>query len=90
MLLGVVGVFLLYAPIAYLVPGQLTGIKLPPWQIVVNFGFNPNAVFGLPLVVSTTIVIMFILLGQVLFMADRSRHGDYGAPAWRRVFWARR
>ncbi len=68
-LLGVVGVFLLYAPFAYLVPGQLAGIELPLWQIAINLGFNPNAVFGLPLVVSTTIVIMFILLGQVLFKA---------------------
>ncbi len=68
-LLCVVGVFLLYAPLAYLVPGQLVGLKLPLWQIVINLGFNPNAVFGLPLTVSTTIVIMFILLGQVLFKA---------------------
>ncbi len=68
-LVGVVGVFLLYAPFAYLVPGQLAGIELPLWKIVINLGFNPNAVFGLPLVVSTTIVIMFILLGQVLFKA---------------------
>ena len=68
-LLCVVGVFLLYAPLAYLVPGQLVGLKLPLWQIVMNLGFNPNAVFGLPLSVSTTIVIMFILMGQVLFKA---------------------
>ena len=68
-LLCVIGVFLIYAPLAYLVPGQLVGLKLPLWQIVMNLGFNPNAVFGLPLVVSTTIVIMFILMGQVLFKA---------------------
>ena len=68
-LLCVVGVFLLYAPLAYLVPGQLVGLELPLWQIVMNLGFNPNAVFGLPLSVSTTIVIMFILMGQVLFKA---------------------
>jgi TRAP transporter 4TM/12TM fusion protein len=68
-LLAIVGVFLLYAPLAHIVPGPLVGLKLPAWQIVMNLGFNPNAIFGLPLVVSTTIVIMFILLGQVLFKA---------------------
>jgi len=68
-LLCVVGVFLLYAPLANMVPGQLIGLKLPLWQIVMNLGFNPNAVFGLPLTVSTTIVIMFIMFGQVLFKA---------------------
>ncbi len=68
-LLAVVGIFLIYAPLAYLVPGKLVGLQLPLWQVTMNLGFNPNAVFGLPLVVSTTIVIMFILMGQVLFKA---------------------
>ncbi len=58
--LTVVGVFLTYAPLAHLVPGELVGLDLPLWQIGMNFGFNPNAIFGLPLVISTTIVIMFI------------------------------
>lgn len=71
-LLCVVGVFLIYAPLAYLVPGELVGLNLPLWQIGMNFGFNPNAIFGLPLVISTTIVIMFILMGQVLLRAGGS------------------
>ncbi len=68
-LLAVVGVFLIYAPLAYLVPGALVGLKLPLWQVTVNLGFNPNAVFGLPMVVSSTIVTMYILMGQLLFKA---------------------
>lgn len=71
-LLCVVGVFLVYAPLAYLVPGELVGLNLPLWQIGMNFGFNPNAIFGLPLVISTTIVIMFILMGQILLRAGGS------------------
>lgn len=71
-LLCIVGIFLLYAPLAHLVPGQLVGLNLPLWQIGMNFGFNPNAIFGLPLVISTTIVIMFILMGQVLLRAGGS------------------
>ena len=68
-LLAVVGVFLLYAPLGHLVPGQLVGNKVELWKLAVNIGFNPNALFGVPLQVGTTIVIMFILMGQVLFKA---------------------
>ncbi len=71
-LLCVVGIFMLYAPFAHLVPGQLVGLDLPLWQIGMNLGFNPNALFGAPLVVSTTIVIMFIFMGQVLLKAGGS------------------
>ncbi|PPR11294.1 MAG: C4-dicarboxylate TRAP transporter large permease protein DctM [Alphaproteobacteria bacterium MarineAlpha11_Bin1] len=71
-LLGVVGVFLIYAPLAHMVPGSLVGLNLPLWQIGMNLGFNPNAIFGAPLVISTTIVIMFILMGQVLLRAGGS------------------
>jgi TRAP transporter 4TM/12TM fusion protein len=71
-LLCVVGVFLLYAPLAHMVPGSLIGLNLPLWQIGMNLGFNPNAIFGAPLVISTTIVIMFILMGQVLLRAGGS------------------
>jgi TRAP transporter 4TM/12TM fusion protein len=71
-LLCVVGVFMVYAPIAHLVPGQLVGLDLPLWQIGMNLGFNPNALFGAPLIVSTTIVIMFIFMGQVLLKAGGS------------------
>ena len=68
-ILGVVGVFLIYAPLGHLVPGQLVGMKIELWKLVVNIGFNPNALFGVPLQVGTTVVIMFILMGQVLFKA---------------------
>lgn len=71
-LLCVVGVFLIYAPLANFVPGSLVGLNLPLWQIGMNLGFNPNAIFGAPLVISTTIVIMFILMGQVLLRAGGS------------------
>ncbi|MEE8333756.1 MAG: TRAP transporter fused permease subunit [Alphaproteobacteria bacterium] len=68
-LLCVVGVFLIYAPFAHLVPGKLVGNEIQLWKLAVNLGFNPNALFGLPLQVGTTIVIMFILMGQLLFKA---------------------
>jgi TRAP transporter 4TM/12TM fusion protein len=68
-ILGVVGVFLIYAPLGHLVPGPLVGLKVEMWKLAVNIGFNPNALFGVPLKVGSTIVIMFILMGQILFKA---------------------
>ncbi len=68
-LLCVVGTFLIYAPFAHLVPGKLVGNEIELWKLAINLGFNPNALFGLPLQVGTTIVIMFILMGQLLFKA---------------------
>ena len=68
-MLAVAGVFVIYAPIGHLMPGDLVGIKVAPWQLAINMGFNPNALFGIPLQVGTTIVIMFILMGQILMKA---------------------
>ncbi len=68
-MLCVAGVFILYAPLGHLVPGQLVGTRVELWQLAINMGFNPNALFGIPLQVGTTIVIMFILMGQLLFHA---------------------
>lgn len=68
-MLIVAGVFILYAPLGHMVPGQLVGTKVELWQLAINMGFNPNALFGIPLQVGTTIVIMFILMGQLLFKA---------------------
>ena len=68
-MLAVVGLFLLYAPLGYLVPGQFQSPKVEVWKLFSNLGFNPNAIFGIPLQVGTSIVIMFILFGQVLMRA---------------------
>jgi TRAP transporter 4TM/12TM fusion protein len=68
-MLAVAGVFVIYAPLGHLVPGDLVGTKVALWQLAINMGFNPNALFGIPLQVGTTIVIMFILMGQVLMKA---------------------
>ena len=72
-MLGVALVFIIYAPLGHLIPGPLVGSKTELWQLAINMGFNPNALFGIPLQVGTTIVIMFILFGQVLFKAGGGR-----------------
>lgn len=68
-MLFVAGVFVLYAPFGHLVPGQLIGAEVSMAKLAINMGFNTNALFGIPLQVGTTIVIMFILFGNVLMQA---------------------
>ena len=68
-ILAVVLGFVLYSFVAHLVPGPLAGAKVEPWKLAINLGFNPNAIFGIPLEVGTTVALMFILFGQVLFRA---------------------
>ena len=48
-MLMVAGVFIIYAPLGHLVPGQLVGSNVALWQLAINMGFNPNALFGIPL-----------------------------------------
>jgi len=68
-MLIVAGIFVLYAPFGHLVPGPLVGAEVSLAKLAINMGFNTNALFGIPLQVGTTIVIMFILFGQVLMQA---------------------
>ena len=68
-ILLVVLVFLAYGPLGHLVPGPLVGAQVPPWRIASNMGFNSDAIFGTPIKVATTVIIIFILFGQILFRA---------------------
>jgi TRAP transporter 4TM/12TM fusion protein len=68
-MLFVAGIFVLYAPLGHLVPGSLVGAEVSLSKLAINMGFNTNALFGIPLQVGTTIVIMFILFGNILMRA---------------------
>ncbi|WP_163269453.1 TRAP transporter permease [Chelativorans alearense] len=69
MLFSIVAVFLVYALVADQVPGRLIGKELSPIRLVQYVGFDPNAVFSMPLAVGTIIVLLFVLFGQLLFAA---------------------
>lgn len=69
MLFSIVGVFLIYALFADLVPGRLIGKELSPVRLVQYVGFDPSAVFSTPLAVGTIIVLLFVFFGQLLFAA---------------------
>jgi TRAP transporter 4TM/12TM fusion protein len=73
-LLSVVIVFFLYATVAHLMPEQLRGKPQNPEALLVYLAFDPSALYGAPLIVGTTIVIMFIWLGDLLL---RSGGGEF-------------
>lgn len=58
--------FMAYALVGHLVPGQLAGRPLDLPKLAVYLGVDTNGILGRPLMVASTIVIPFILLGRVL------------------------
>jgi TRAP transporter 4TM/12TM fusion protein len=65
----VVTVFILYGLLAHLVPAPLSGAETGFRQLANYLSFDTNALLGTPLVVATTIVVLFIFLGQTLFVS---------------------
>jgi TRAP transporter 4TM/12TM fusion protein len=66
-LFSIVIVFMVYALLAHLVPAPLTGTRTDIDQLAIYLAFDTNALIGIPLGVATTIVVIFIFMGQVLF-----------------------
>jgi TRAP transporter 4TM/12TM fusion protein len=71
-LVTILAVFLFYGLFADLVPGQLEGRAQAFPKLVSYLGVDLNALFGLPLVIITSIVILFIFLGQLLLRTGGS------------------
>ena len=66
-LFSIVIVFMVYGLLAHLVPAPLTGTRTPVDELALYLAFDTNALIGIPLGVATTVVVIFILMGQVLF-----------------------
>lgn len=73
-LLIVVLLFVGYATIAHLMPAEIRGKPQSADGLVVYLSFDPSAVFGSPLLIGTTVVIMFIWMGETLI---RSGGGEF-------------
>ncbi|MDC0074615.1 TRAP transporter fused permease subunit [Alphaproteobacteria bacterium] len=65
-------IFLIYGLFAHLVPGQLNGRSQSLYKLFAYLGTDLNALFGTPLIIITTIVILFILFGQILLKSGGS------------------
>ena len=71
-LLIIVMVFVIYALIGHLVPGELQTREVAPRDLLTYLGLDSNALLGLPMVVGTTIVLTFIFFGQLLVKSGGS------------------
>lgn len=66
-LVGVVSVFILYAHFSYILPEPLYSSGVP-WVRLANYLFlDPSALLGVPIKITGTIVLSFILFGQIFF-----------------------
>ena len=71
-LVAILGTFLIYGLFADLVPGHLEGRAQSFPKLLSYLGVDLNALFGLPLEIITSIVVVFIFLGQLLLRTGGS------------------
>lgn len=71
-LVGILGTFLIYGLLADKVPGHLAGRAQSFPKLFSYLGVDLNALFGLPLEIITSIVVVFIFLGQLLLRTGGS------------------
>ena len=68
-LAAVVLLFLIYALFGHLVPGELQGRRVALDRLLVYVSMDSNGMLGMPLRVSATVVVMFVLFGNLLIVA---------------------
>lgn len=67
--LTIIVVFLIYCQVCSYLPGDFA-LKSIPWRSLANYLYlDPQGVLGIPLQVSVTIVMVFVIFGQMLSIA---------------------
>src|SRR5690606_20276728 len=61
--------FLAYAMVGHLIPGEFRARPVDLDWMVVYLSFDSSALFGTPLVVGATVVVIFLWMGELLFKA---------------------
>jgi len=64
--------FLAYGLLGHLIPGMMGARPSLPAQLIYYLGFDSNAVLGTPIMVAATIVIAFVLFGNLLMATGGS------------------
>jgi TRAP transporter 4TM/12TM fusion protein len=71
-LVTVVAAFLLYGVAGHLIPGVMSARPTGAQQLVYYMAFDSNAILGTPIMVAATIVIAFVLFGNLLMATGGS------------------
>ena len=66
-------VFIAYSALSHLAPGLLNVPSTSPERIAIYLYLDNNALLGIPLDVTTSIIVAFILFGRMLFAANGDR-----------------
>lgn len=64
--------FIILALIGHLLPGEIMGRKLYIDRLLYYFVWDSTAILGTPLKIVTTVVVVFVLFGQALFLSGGS------------------
>ena len=65
----IVVAFIVYGILGHLIPGQLTARAVETDWLFIYLAFDPSGLFGTPITVGATIVLLYILMGQYLIAA---------------------
>jgi len=65
--------FLVVGLFAHFLPGHLEGRQVRPGRLISYLSVDPNGILGLPLLVTSTIVVSFVLFGNILNVAGGAR-----------------
>ncbi len=68
----VVVLFFFFALLGHLIPGILQGRPVSPEKLVYYLAWDSSGVLGVPMRIITTIVVAFVLFGQILFKSGGS------------------
>jgi TRAP transporter 4TM/12TM fusion protein len=71
-LVVLLAVFMLYALYGDIVPGTLQGRPMPFGKLIPYLAIDKVALFGLPLYICCIVVVLFILMGQLLYISGGS------------------
>ena len=74
MLVAVVVGILAIGLLGHLIPGDLQTREVAPRRLLMYLGFDANGLFGLVLMIAATVVVAFVLFGQLLL---KSGGGDF-------------
>ncbi len=66
-------VFFAYAMWGHLVPGRLVGREIQTTELIIGLALDPQALFGAPMMIGTTVVLSFLFLGQILNLSGGSK-----------------
>jgi TRAP transporter 4TM/12TM fusion protein len=65
--------FFVYAMWGHYIPGRLVGREIDTQELLIGLALDPQALFGAPFKIATTVVISFLFMGQILNLSGGAK-----------------